>query len=156
MKRMTLLGVVLLVLSIGVAQGRGNSSTIREITGLLNQFLDDAGRGNRAGFEKFFADDVIYTRSVGVVVTKAEILANVESLKPTAESKTTYSAEDTTVHEYGDTAVAAFRLIARTELRDGKLETSYYRNTGVFLRRNGRWQVIAWQSTKIIDVPSVK
>jgi len=156
MKRVLLSGAVLLILSSAVAQERGNSLTIREITRLLNQFLEDAGRGNRAGFEKFFADDVIYTRSVGVVVTKAEILANVESLKPTAESKTTYSAENTTVHEYGDTAVAAFRLVARTELRDGKLENSYYRNTGVFLRRNGRWQVIAWQSTKIIEVPSVK
>jgi len=156
MKRVLLSGAVLLILSNAVAQERGNSLTIREITGLLNQFLEDAGRGNRAGFEKFFADDVIYTRSVGVVVTKAEILANVESLKPTAESKTTYSAENTTIHEYGETAVAAFRLVARTELRDGKLENSYYRNTGVFLRRNGRWQVIAWQSTKIIEVPSVK
>lgn len=156
MKRVLVLGAVLLVLSIAAPQGRENSSAIREITELLNQFLEDAGRGHRAGFEKFFADDVIYTRSVGVVVTKAEILANVESLKPTAESKTTYSAEDTTVHEYGDTAVAAFRLVARTELRNGKLETSYYRNTGVFLRRNGRWQVVAWQSTKIIEVSSAK
>ena len=156
MKRVLLSGAVLLVLSIAATQGRGNSSAIHEITGLLNQFLEDAGRGNRAGFEKFFADDVIYTRSVGVVVTKAEILANVESLKPTAESKTTYSAENTTVHEYGDTAVAAFRLVARTELHDPKIETAYYRNTGVFLRRNGRWQVIAWQSTKVIEAPSVK
>jgi hypothetical protein len=26
-----------------------------------------------------------------------------------------------------------------------------YLNTGTFLRRNGKWQVIAWQSTKIPD-----
>jgi len=84
-----------------------------------------------------------------VVITKAEILKSLENAKPAEENKTTYSAEDLTVHDYGDTAVIAFRLVARTEHSDGKVETGYYRNTGVFVRRNARWQVVAWQATKI-------
>jgi len=84
-----------------------------------------------------------------VVTNKAETLKNVASLRPTAESKTTYSAEDVTVRYYGDTAVVAFQLVARTEHAGGKIETGNYRNTATFLRRNGRWQAVAWQSTKI-------
>ncbi|HYL11376.1 MAG TPA: nuclear transport factor 2 family protein [Candidatus Acidoferrales bacterium] len=145
----TLLAVLALQAVAPRAQVRAESPVAREVRGMLRQFLDDAAQGNRAGFERFFADDVIYTRSTGVVMGKPELLKNVENLKPTDQSKTTYAAEDATVHEYGDTAVVAFRLAARTEHKDGKTETNYFRNTGTFLRRNGRWQVIAWQATKI-------
>lgn len=147
------LTIVLLVAGAEGAQGPAESPAARELTGLLRQFLDDAGKGNRAGFERFFADDVIYTRSTGIVVNKSEILANVGNLKPAAESKTTYSAEDIAVHSYTGTAVVTFRLVARTEHNDGKVETAHYRNTGTFLRRTGRWQVVAWQATKIQEPP---
>jgi ketosteroid isomerase-like protein len=115
---------------------------------LLREFLDSAGKGQRAGFEKFFADDVIYTRSNGLVTNKADILKGVESLKPTEESQTRYWAEDLVIHDYGDTAVVAFRLVAETRHKDAQLEKTNYRNTGTFLRRHGVWQVVAWQSTK--------
>jgi len=133
----------------GAPQSTGDAATREKLTAMLQQFLVDAAQGNVAGFESFFADDVIYTRSAGVVTNKAEILKNVGSLRPTAESRTTYSAEDVTVHDYGDTAVVAFQLVARTERAGGKVETGNYRNTGTFLRRNGRWQAVAWQSTKM-------
>ena len=142
---------VLLTITAAGAKAPAESATEREITGMLRQFLVDAARNDRAGFEKFFADDVIYTRAVGVVITKADILKSVDTDKPPADSKTTYSAEDVTVHEYGDTAVVAFRLVAVTVHDDGKMETENYRNTGTFLRRNRKWQVVAWQATKIAE-----
>src|SRR5580704_14871864 len=135
------------------AQSSSDSPTARQLTAMLNQFLIDAARNNAAGFDTFFADDVIYTRSAGAVTTKADIMKSVSasaSRGPALESTTTYSAEDVTIHEYGDTAVVAFRLVARQDHSAGKPPTiSNYRNTGTFLKRNGRWQVIAWQSTII-------
>jgi hypothetical protein len=47
--------------------------------------------------------------------------------------------------------IVAFRVEGRTEQSDGKVEQAHYRNTGTFLRRNGRWQAVAWQATKISD-----
>jgi ketosteroid isomerase-like protein len=133
-----------------------NSTTERELTAMLTQFLNDAGTNNPAGFDRFFADDLIYTRSAGATTTKADIMRSLNS--PRAEnasaapaSKSTFSAEDITIHPYGDTAVVAFRLVGRTEHPDGKVEIANYRNTGTFLRRNGKWQVVAWQSTKMPD-----
>lgn len=137
------------------ATKRVESSTSRELAGLLREFLDNAARGDRAGFEKFFADGVIYTRSTGVVINKRQILEGIERLKPTDESKTTYTAEDIVIHDYGDTAVVAFRLVAQTQRKNAPLEKTNYRNTGTFLRRNSVWQVVAWQSTKI-SVPSLE
>ena len=136
------------------AQGQTPASKSgHELVALLNEFLDAAGRGDAAVFDRFFADDVIYTRSAGVTVYKSDIMKNVTNLAPSAERKSVFSAEDVTVHDYGDTAVVNFRLVGRTEGKDGKTETAHYRNTGTFLRRQGRWQVVAWQSTKVPEKP---
>jgi ketosteroid isomerase-like protein len=144
----------------GVAQinqdSANNSATAREVTAMLRQFLQDAGTGNREGFDRFFADDVIYTRNTGVVSDKAAIMKGVGTIAPSVENKNIYSAEDITVHDFGDAAVLAFRLVARTEHKDGKVETANYRNTAMFLRRNGKWQVVAWQATKIADASAAK
>jgi len=150
LKRFTLFAVLAFMPAIAAPQTAGDT-TAQKLTAQLRQFLVDAAQGNVAGFQSFFADDVIYTRSAGVVTNKPEILKNVSNLQPTPESKSTYSAEDITVHDYGDTAIVAFQLVARTEHADGRVETANYRNTGTFLRRNGRWQVVAWQSTKMPD-----
>jgi ketosteroid isomerase-like protein len=131
------------------AQTKGTATT--EVTALLREFMAGASSGDRAVFEKFFADDVIYTRATGVVITKADIMQSLGKPAPASEGKSSYSAEDITVHEYGDTVIVAFRLEGRTEHADGKVEMAHYRNTGTFLRRNGRWQAVAWQATKISE-----
>jgi hypothetical protein len=52
------------------------------------------------------------------------------------------------VHPYGDTAVVNFRLVMHN-VNQSKTETTYYRNTGTFLKREGRWQAVAWQATRV-------
>jgi ketosteroid isomerase-like protein len=143
---------VVALCSVGATAIRSQTGAAQEITALLREFMAGAGSGDRAIFEKFFADDVIYTRASGVVITKASIMESLGKPTPASEGKSTYSAEDITVHEYGDTVIVAFRLEGRTEHGEGKVETAHYRNTGTFLRRNGRWQAVAWQATKISEV----
>ena len=134
-------------------QAAPESSAARELTAMLHKFLDDAARGNAAGFETFFADDVLYTRSTGAVVTKAQIMNTLRGAAAIQEPTTTFSAEDITVHEYGDTAIVAFRLVRHDDHGAGKPPTLMnYRNTGTFLRRSGHWQAIAWQSSMVADV----
>jgi ketosteroid isomerase-like protein len=146
--------LVLIVSALGsvAAAAPAQPSATQEVTALLREFIGAAGSGDRAIFEKFFANDVIYTRASGVVITKASIMESLGKPAPASEGKSSYSAEDIMVHEYGDTVIVAFRLEGRTEHGDGKVETAHYRNTGTFLRRNGRWQAVAWQATKISDV----
>ena len=143
--------VVVALGSMAATVSRTQTSGVQEVTALLREFIAGAGGGDRAIFEKFFADDVIYTRATGVVITKASILESLGKPSPASEGKSSYSAEDITVHEYGETVIVAFRLEGRTEQSDGKVEQAHYRNTGTFLRRNGRWQAVAWQATKISD-----
>ncbi|HXJ04152.1 MAG TPA: nuclear transport factor 2 family protein [Candidatus Acidoferrum sp.] len=135
--------------SLAAAQTPAPTKSTEEVTALLREFMQAAGRGDRAVFDRFFADDVIYTRATGAVITKADIMESLDKTAPASEGKTNYSAEDITVHEYADTLIVAFRLVGNTTHVDGKVVTANYRNTGTFLRRNGRWQAVAWQATKI-------
>ena len=140
--------IALLSIALGAAaQTPKLSPTARQLTSRLNEFLDAAGRSDRAVFDRFFADDVIYTRSAGVTVDKAEILKNVDR-RESAGGTNKFSAEDVTIHDYGTTAIVNFRLVAQME-KDGKTDVAHYRNTATFLKRNNGWQVISWQSTKV-------
>lgn len=143
--------VVAVALAASIATGAAETTPAQEVKARLLEFMDAAGRNDRAVFDKFFAEDVIYTRSTGAVITKADIMASLEKAAAIADEKTAYSAEDITVHIYDATAVVAFRLVGRTERKNGTTETTYYRNTGTFVKRDGRWQVVAWQATKIAE-----
>jgi len=120
-----------------------------ELTKLLNDFLAGASRNDVAMHERFWADDVIYTGSAGRRRGKAEIMKDVRSApapKP-GDAKTVYTAEDVRIQQYGNTAIVAFRLVGTTE-KDGKTEVAKYLNSGTFLKRKGKWQVVSWQATK--------
>mgnify|MGYP003290958611 CR=1 FL=1 len=121
-----------------------------ELTKLLNDFLAGAGVNDVAMHDRFWAEDLIYTRSAGRRVTKAEIMKDVRSApapKP-GDPKVVYTAEDIRIQQYGDTAVVAFRLVATTQTEATK-DVQYLLNCGTFVKRNEKWQVVAWQATRI-------
>ncbi|HKY27172.1 MAG TPA: nuclear transport factor 2 family protein [Pyrinomonadaceae bacterium] len=120
------------------------------LTQLLKEFLDGASRNDPNVHERFWAPDLIYTRSAGVRTGKADIMRDLRSAPPRkpGDPTTNYTAEDIRIQQYGDTAVVAFRLVGTTE-RSGQTEVLNYLNTGTFLKRNGAWQVVAWQSTRV-------
>ena len=146
--------VVIVVTLLAAAALAQTAPAQAELTSLLREFLHAAEVGDRAVFDRFFADDAIYTRSAGVTITKADIMKNVEPPKP-GEPRDKYGADDVTVHQHGDTAVVAFRLVQETT-ENGKSVTHHYRNTGTFMRLpcagdsvKNCWRVIAWQATRI-------
>ena len=121
-----------------------------ELTKLLNDFLAGASRNDPAVHERFWADDLIYTRSAGRRVTKADIMRDLrEAPAPKPDDpKTIYTAEDIRIQQYGNTAIVAFRLVATTEV-EGTKQVQNLLNSGTFLKRNGKWQVVNWQSTRM-------
>ena len=135
------------------------------ITAQLQEFL--AKNSDREQHNRFWADDLVYTTSGAVVKTKKEIMQSFDEDKSAAgkplpaDAKQsagqrpagqqagtvppTYAAEDIVVRPYGSTAALTFRLVAHNP--DGTVQ--YYRNSGTFLLRDGRWQVVTWQATKV-------
>lgn len=122
-----------------------------ELTKMLTEFLVGAGKNDAAVHDAFWADDLIYTRSAGVRIDKAELMKGVRSA-PAAKAGdpvSVYTAEDIKIQQYGNAAIVAFRLVSTTTKSDGTKSVGNNLNTGTFIKRNGKWQVVAWQSTII-------
>jgi ketosteroid isomerase-like protein len=121
-----------------------------ELTSLLKEFLAGASRNDAAVHERFWAEDLIYTGSSGRRIGKPDIVRGQRST-PASNAPvvtTVYSAEDIRIQQYGNTAVVAFRLVGSTT-REGKSYATNYLNTGTFVKRDGKWQAVSWQATKM-------
>jgi hypothetical protein len=84
------------------------------------------------------------------VTSKAEIMKGFEATPAPAsdapaEPQDSYTAEDILVRPHGDAAALTFRLV----LHHADGTKAFYRNSGMLLRRNGKWEVITWQATKV-------
>jgi len=120
-----------------------------EIASLLNTFL--ANVDDPAVHERFWADDLVYVSAAGVVRSKAGILEAMRAGdtpgardKKPGEPKATFSAEDVNVRPLAaDVAVLNFRLVQHAGDK-----TNRFRNSGTFVKRDGRWQVVSWQATR--------
>jgi hypothetical protein len=136
----------------GAPQAQAVRAGEAEVRALLQEFL--AKVTSPAMHERFWAEDVIYVSNAGIVRTKADILKGMKAEEPTAptaggtpaaSASGGYSGEDVIVRQFGEVVVVNFRLVQHTA---GKPDTSF-RNTGVFVKRDGRWQAVSWQATRV-------
>ena len=141
MKRMlAIAGLVLAFLSVVAAQTPSNNQTEQELRRLTREMSSSVLRGDKSLAERYLADTYIETDGNGNVATKAQILDN--STGALAGMKPTIDLEDIQVRVYGNTAVVSFRPNFHFEANGQKISNSY-RTTDVWLRRDGRWQLIA-------------
>jgi ketosteroid isomerase-like protein len=120
-----------------------------ELTRLLHDFLAGAGKNDVAMHDRFWAEELVYTSALGRRKGKADIMRELRAEPSTPkpdEGTTVYTAEEIRIQQYGDTAIVAFRLVATTD-KAGTKEVKNFLNTGTFLKRNGKWQAVAWQAT---------
>ena len=148
MSRLASLAFILLCSASAFGQNLDGKA---ELQRLLNEFLAGAGRNDAAVHDRFWADDLIYTRAAGSRIGKLELMKGVRSAPPRKfnDPVTVYTGEDVRIQEYGDVAVVAFKLVAATTKTDNSREVQEFLNTGTFVKRKGVWQVVAWQATAI-------
>jgi hypothetical protein len=118
----------------------------QEILIKLEQGWNDAFyRKNVAFIEKLLADEFIATYDDGSRGDKSKELALAAVFNQQVESAV---QEDFTVRIYRDTAVVWFtlRLVGISQGR--RLETTF-RYTDVWVIRDGRWQCVSTQSTRV-------
>jgi len=85
--------------------------------------------------DRIIADDWISVDFQGKTVSKAQAIAELKS-----------TASQTQPIELGDMKV---RVLGTTAIVTGKDSTGKYAWMDVFMKRNGRWQAVASQSTKV-------
>jgi ketosteroid isomerase-like protein len=117
-----------------------------ELTAKLHAFMAGASVNDAAIHDAFWADDLIYTSSTGRRFGKKEIMDGFSTSR--TPSTTTYTADEIRIQVYGDVAVVAFRMTA-VDVASSAPVTSFYLNSGTFVKRDGQWRVANWQATRV-------
>ena len=98
-----------------------------------------------AALEALIADDLVYTHSSARLDTKRSLIDGMTS------GKTVYTAvdpSDVKAQDLGDTVVLTG--VAQIKVTVGGTPNAFgVRFTDVYAKRNGRWQMVTWQSTRL-------
>ena len=98
-------------------------------------------RGDKATFDRIVADDFTSTDESAKFRNKVQEREAIQA--PPSTVKATLTNEDVQIRIYGDNAVVTGRIVSRVQL-SGQPEISFQsRFTDTFLKRRGRWQVVA-------------
>src|SRR5688500_6569195 len=143
-----LICIFLTGLSVSRVNGQTESRFSRDIRDVLrvNEDFDRAiVARDVAAYERIFAEDFIFTSFDGSVSNRDQEIERVRTGNLTFEYG---KSDDVRVKVYGKTAVVTGRFSARGK-RNGTPFSFVERYTGVFVKRKGRWQMVAEHATEI-------
>ena len=115
-----------------------------ELIRLDKQLAAAEAKGDGAAVEQILAPDYVLIDQTGRTGDRAHALGVMKKMRSTSHQGS-IETDDYKVRVYGDTAVMTHR--ARIKGAEGGVEQ--LRATHVWLRRNGRWQIISDQCTSI-------
>lgn len=112
-----------------------------EVRKLERQWLDAYEQHDSEAMTRIVADDFIITFPNGTMQTKAQLMSMIATPNPSSPKMRFYT-EDVRSRSYGDTVILMGRVVTEYE-RDGKKVKEQSRYTDTYVKRNGRWQVVA-------------
>ena len=142
----------LAALLIAASGPAANPSDEERTKAELVQLERDIGAANvrrdAAFFERVEGAEFVFTDSAGGLTTKAEDVESVRKLANPDVKLLAYDVDDVQVRLYAEVAVVTGRVTTR-QLVKGEERTGRSRFTDVFVRRDGRWQIVAGHSSRI-------
>ncbi|HYP28872.1 MAG TPA: nuclear transport factor 2 family protein, partial [Blastocatellia bacterium] len=155
MKRLLIVAILLTSPTLALAQADGVepkqgkvSATEEELKKITQELLDSVAAGDKAVWDKYLADTCLYSAEDGRTLTKAQLL---EELRPLPSGYVgRLRVANPQVREYGDTAIITYDAMEELEIHGQMIKTRFH-TTDTYLRRAGRWQMIASQ---VLAVPS--
>ena len=145
--RLLLLAAALLTparFALATPAGASDAETEKEIVRIIQSLMDAVAVGDKAVWEKYVADDLIYTDENWRVLTKREILAD---FKPLPKGYTgSIKVAEVKSRINGDAAVVSWQALEEETVYGQRLAPVYL-VTDTYFRRGGRWQLVAEQIT---------
>lgn len=118
-----------------------DSKEAQELRRLEDEWLSSYLRADKTIFDRIVTDDFTGTDESAKVRNKAQERELIQA--PPSSIKASLTNEDVRLRIYGDTAVVTGRIVYKAQL-GGPVEISFQsRFTDTFLKRQGRWQVVA-------------
>jgi hypothetical protein len=103
---------------------------------------------DHAGLEASMHKDLVYFHSSGVADNKDSYIASIFSGKSNYQS---IEAVELVTRVYGKTGINTGIANIVTINAEGKETPLKLRFTDVFVWEDGRWQMVSWQSTKLVN-----
>jgi uncharacterized protein (TIGR02246 family) len=142
-QRIILVLITISLLVVPLAWSQGNAE--QQIKAMVDQVNTAMVKADINALEKLFADDYTAIRGDGTVLTKAQ---EIEGFKTGAIKYGKVDLQDVKVRIYGNTAVSV-TLSTTTNMRNGIQRTGGNRSTRVWVKRNGAWRCVLYQSTRV-------
>jgi uncharacterized protein (TIGR02246 family) len=103
-------------------------------------------KGDVAAMRTVMADDVLYCHSNGQCQTKQEFIAEIESKQRVYKKMDLVSMKAKALGSYAVLVNGTIDVLAEAPGKTAQFKGIY---TSVYVRRDGRWQLISWQSTTL-------
>ena len=128
----------------GQSKGRGGDAEQR-VMRIEKEMLAAVLKGDPSASERYLADTYVFTGTDGDVEDRAQ---NINDLKSGDLKLRSASLDDTKVQVYGDTAIVTYSSNDKGTYK-GKDISGKTRWTDVFVKRNGKWQLVATHGSRV-------
>ncbi|HEY0323600.1 MAG TPA: nuclear transport factor 2 family protein [Pyrinomonadaceae bacterium] len=128
-----------------------DSKIAEEIKRMDRQWIIEAySSKDLKDFDRIVAEDFLITGSNGKVLNKAQKRANVvaDYTEPSPDAIFKIEDSSTQVRVFDNTAISTGYIIENYTYKGNKINDRVY-FTNTYLKRNGRWQVVASQFTRV-------
>jgi uncharacterized protein (TIGR02246 family) len=147
----TLLSLTTFLLSLGAclvylnANGQSAAGQIKQLE--KRRFEAQMTKDGKT-LGEILADDLVYTHSNGNQDGKASYIESIVSGKAVYQN---IEVLTDTVRFYGPTTAIVTGKLRTSVVTNGQTNPLTLRYTDVYLKRNGQWQMVAWQSARLAN-----
>jgi uncharacterized protein (TIGR02246 family) len=144
-RALTLVVIIITLCGISLAQAAQQPKLTKaeeEVRRLERQWLDAYEQNNPDAMDRIVADDFIITFPNGAMQTKPQLMNMVKAALRGVQPRMRFYTEGVQSRTYGDTVILIGRVVTEYE-RDGQTVKEQSRYTDTYVRRKGRWQVVA-------------
>ena len=135
--------LILLTLIVGSSHVLAQDDARQAVQKLERAWLDAYEQHDVKAMETIVADDFTITFPNGGMQTKPQIIAALKSPRPSDGRSMKFRTEEVQPRAYGDVVILVGLVVTEYQ-RDGKtVSESRQRYTDTYVKRNGRWQVVA-------------
>lgn len=153
MKTVAVIGIILAAVFLSSAQTNGPATSGQTTQPQAEQTLQNLERewGNAVAhhdvetINRIQAEEFEFTDPAGQIWTKARALESIRNGQLQVDS---FEMSEFKIRIYGDTAVVNFRVVWNGTFGEADI-SGPQRMTDIFVRRDGNWQCVASQATRI-------
>jgi ketosteroid isomerase-like protein len=147
-----ILGCVVVTLATGKGEQKDSTPVAGEradvqqtLKDSMRTYSDALTKRDLAALDKIWADEYTFTNGRGQLLTKKE---RMENIRTGATQFDSIGRESDEIRLFGDTAVVTGRAVLKV-IYSGKESSGPYRFIHVWVKMQGRWQIVANQITPV-------